>query len=197
MARWLVLGTLLLGLWGAVAPEAAQAWDASETARMRAGALIIHELPTRAGATLEAGCFVAAPITAARAVLWDHASFPAFVPDCKAVRILHHAPSRDLVEMIGGRGPLTVSYTSQRVLTADRIAWRTVKGDLKRNDGFWAFSAVPGGTLLRYHVHVETYQPVPGSVVAYLQKRSLPGMITAIKQRILARAGQDAKRASL
>lgn len=155
-------------------------------ARLKSGEPIVADVPVREGGAVKATFFVAAPLARVREVLWDHERFPEWMPDNKWVRVLSRDGNRHVIEMGGGKGPVTVSYVTERRLEPRRIAWHALSGDVKRNDGAWSFEAVPGGTVLTYEVHVVPHGPVPGPVVAYLQRQGLPGMIAAVKRRIEA-----------
>ncbi|MFN3432590.1 MAG: type II toxin-antitoxin system RatA family toxin [Candidatus Sericytochromatia bacterium] len=160
----------------------------ADMARAKAGETIVSDVPVSEGGSLRAVFFVAGPLAVAREVLWDQERFVEFVPDVKAVKVLERHPNRQIVEITGGRGPVSVSYVADRTLEARRIAWKSVRGDVKRNDGSWTLEPAPGGTLVTYQVHVVPKGPVPGYVVGYLQKQALTGLIKAIRTRIEAKS---------
>ena len=172
-----------IALLALVAP-AALATTPDELARLKGGALEAHELHVSDGGGVQATFFVAAPPAVARAVLWDTLHFPAFMPGTREAKVLALHGNRQLSEMRGGQGPFTVDLVTERRLGPDRIDWHAAGGDLPRNDGYWAFAAVPGGTLVTYWVHVTPRGPVPGAVVSFLQKQALPNMVRAVRRRI-------------
>lgn len=180
-SRWFLVCALL---FGAFAPSAVAAVPAAEMSRLKAGEFEIEEVPVSEGGAVEARLFVAAPPAVARQVMWKHEDYPQFMPRCKWVKVHERKGNVHVVEIAGGQGPVTVSYTMERRLEPDRITWKTLKGDVRRNDGFWRFEAVPGGTLLTYHIQVVPHGPVPGKVVAFLQKQALPEMLKAVRTRI-------------
>jgi ribosome-associated toxin RatA of RatAB toxin-antitoxin module len=155
---------------------------------VRAGETLVSDVAVKEGGSLKAVFFVAAPLAVAREVLWDQERFVEFVPDMKSVKVLERQGNRQVVEISGGRGPVSVTYVADRLLEPDRISWKSVRGDVKRNDGSWSLAPAAGGTVVTYQVHVVPHGPVPGYVVSYLQKQALPGLIKAIKQRIEAAA---------
>lgn len=182
--RWLAL---TMALWTALH---APAWavTGAELKRVQAGETLVSDVPVKEGGSLQAVFFVAAPLGVAREVLWDQERFVEFVPDVKAVKVLERKGNRQVVEITGGRGPVSVTYVADRLLEPQRISWKSVRGDVKRNDGSWSLEPAAGGTVVTYQVHVVPNGPVPGYVVAYLQKQALSGLIKAIKQRIEASA---------
>ena len=186
MRRW-ILTAVLTACLGA---GPAFAWSAAELGALRRGETQVRDLEVSEGGALEAIFFVAAPPAAAKAVLWDHEKFAEFMPNTRSVRVLARRGNTHVVEQVGGRGPITVTLVSERTLHADRITWRSVRGDVKRNDGEWRFTPTPGGTLLTYRVHVVPHQPVPAAVTRFLQKRALPDMVAAVRQRVRAAAAQ-------
>jgi uncharacterized membrane protein len=166
----------------------ALAWSPADLPALRRGETAVSDVEVAEGGALEAAFFVAAPVAVARAVLWDHEKFPQFMPNARTARVLARHGATHVVEQVGGQGPITVTLVSERTLHADRITWRSVRGDVKRNDGEWRFDAVPGGSVLTYRVHVVPHQPVPGAVTRFLQKRALPAMVAAVRTRIEAQA---------
>lgn len=184
--RWLALTT---ALWMALSTPA-WAVSSAELVRVKAGETLVTELPVKEGGSLEAVFFVAAPLGVAREVLWDQERFVEFVPDVKSVKVLERHGNRQVIEMSGGRGPVSVTYVADRRLEPRRISWKSVRGDVKRNDGSWDLAPAAGGTVVTYRVHVVPNGPVPGYVVSYLQKQALGGLIKAVKQRIEATAAR-------
>lgn len=166
----------------------AHAWSDAEVAALKRGETKVVDLEVAEGGAVAASFFVAAPAAVARAVLWDHERFPQFMPNARTARVLARRGATHVVEQIGGQGPITVTLVSERTLHADRIAWRSIRGDVKRNDGEWRFAPVAGGTVLTYRVHVVPHQPVPGAVTRFLQKRALPDMVQAVRRRIEAQS---------
>lgn len=164
------------------------AWTADEQARAHQGEVVIHELPVDEGARMEALFYVVAPPAIARAVLWDHASYPQFIPRAKSVKVLEQHGNEALVEQVGGEGPFTVSFVTRRHREPNRVSWTTVRGDVKRNDGSWTFTPAPGGTWIAYDVHVVPKQPVPQRITAFLQRHALPELCEAVRRRIESRA---------
>jgi ribosome-associated toxin RatA of RatAB toxin-antitoxin module len=146
----------------------------------------IQDLPAQEGAAVRAQFFVAAPLSAARTVLWQTEKFPEFMPDTRWAKVYERKENYQVVELAGGKGPITVAYVSERRLYSDRVTWHTLRGDVKVNDGEWRFAPAPGGTELTYEVHLVPKAPVPGFVVSYLQKQALPAMIQAVRRRIEA-----------
>lgn len=184
-----VRGTLaLLVALTFTAPAAVAAVPGPELARMKAGELLIEDKAVAEGGAVEARLFVAASPAVAKAVMWRHEDYPDWMPKCKWVKVHERRGNLHVVEMAGGQGPVTVAYTMERKLEPSGITWKTLKGDVKRNEGFWTFEPAAGGTVLTYHVHVVPHGPVPGKVVAFLQKQALPDMLKAVRGRIEAEA---------
>jgi ribosome-associated toxin RatA of RatAB toxin-antitoxin module len=177
-----------LGLLLTLAVVAPATPSADAVARMKAGETVVRDLAVPDGGGVVASFFVAAPAAVAREVLWETERFPEFMPGSRRVRLLEHSASRQVAEMVGGEGPISVRIVSERRLEPRGIVWRSVGGDVKRNDGAWTFEPTPGGTLVTYQVHLTPRGPVPGGVVTFLQKQALPAMIRAVRRRIEARA---------
>jgi len=159
-------------------------WTPAEQASARNGEVVVHELGVPDGAAVEALIFVAAPPAKAIDVLWDHEKFPLFMPNAKSSRVLERHGNDVVLEQVGGQGPINVTLVTRRHRAGNHIDWKLLRGDVKRNDGSWDAAAVPGGTLLTYHVHVVPKGPIPNRVTAFLQKQALPSMCKAVKARI-------------
>ncbi len=177
---------ILLALTTALGAAPALAWSEPDLAALRRGETRVVDLEVPDGGALAASFFVSAPAAVAKAVLWDHEKFPQFMPNARTARVLERRGNTHVVEQVGGQGPITVTLVSERTLHADRITWRSVRGDVKRNDGEWRLEPVAGGTVLTYRVHVVPHQPVPSAVTRFLQKRALPDMVAAVRQRVEA-----------
>lgn len=183
--RRLIAAFALLSALGA---PPALAWSDADLAALKKGETKVVDVDVAEGGAVAASFFVAAPAATAKAVLWDHEKFPQFMPNARTARVLERRGATHVVEQVGGQGPVTVTLVSERTLHADRISWRSVRGDVKRNDGEWRFEPVAGGTVLTYRVHVVPHQPVPGAVTRFLQKRALPDMVAAVRKRIEEKA---------
>jgi ribosome-associated toxin RatA of RatAB toxin-antitoxin module len=175
-----------------VAVLAGPAWaiGPADLAKVKAGETIVSDVKVDEGGAVRAEFWVAAPLAVARDVLWDQERFVEFVPDVKAVKVLERHGNRQTISITGGKGPISVTYVADRVLEPQRISWKSIRGDVKRNDGSWSLEAAGNGTVITYEVHVVPHGPVPGYVVSYLQKQALPGMIKAIRERIEATAAK-------
>lgn len=165
-------------------PALGQAWDSQAVQALVSEGVRVRDLPAQEGAAVEAWTFVAAPRVRVLAVLWDHERFPEFMPQARSVRVLRRTGATHVVEQLGGHGPLSLKLLTERVLERDRVVWRAVGGDLKRNDGAWQVYDAPGGTVLHYRVHVVPWQPVPSGVTRFLQRQALPGMLEAVRRRV-------------
>lgn len=185
--RWIFALAIALGALGSPLGAIADV-PAAELSRLKGGELLIEEVPVAEGGSVGARLFVAAPPTVARQVMWRHEDYPAWMPKCKWVKVHARKGTLHVVEIAGGQGPVTVAYTMERRLEPGRISWKTLAGDVRKNDGYWVFEPAPGGTLMTYRVHVVPHGPVPGKVVAFLQKQALPEMLKAVRQRIEAEA---------
>ena len=166
------------------APAPARAFVAADLPAMKRGETVVKDVDVAEGGALEAAFFVAAPPAVARAVLWDHEKFPQFMPNARTAKVLERRGATHVVEQTGGQGPITVTLVSERTLHADRVTWRSVRGDVRRNDGEWRIEAAGGGAVLTYRVHVVPHQPVPAAVTRFLQKRALPDMVAAVRKRV-------------
>lgn len=113
----------------------------------------------------------------------DFPSYPGFVPNQSAARVLAHEGNRWRVEF-----ELSVARRLRYVLDlvgepGRSVTWTLVEGDMmKRNDGGWRLEPLPGGrTLAHYEISVELKGFVPTSVARILIERTLPDNVGAFK----------------
>lgn len=186
-AAGLLLRVLLPIFFTLVGHEASQArceWEPQDLDALRAeGVRLIHQ-PAEEGVAIKAFVFVAASRADAVRILWDHERFPEFLPQARSVRILKKRGNIHDVEQVGGQGPFVLTLLTERHLLEDGVSWRSIGGDLKRNDGALRVQSVPRGTVLQYQVHLVTKQSVPVQIIRFLQGQALPKMLLAFKERI-------------
>lgn len=66
--------------------------------------------------------------------------------------------------------------------------WSLVSGDYRVNEGAWEltrFKGDPGRTLATYRTHIEPRMNLPDFIVAGSQKRSLPMMLTGLRDLVV------------
>jgi ribosome-associated toxin RatA of RatAB toxin-antitoxin module len=63
--------------------------------------------------------------------------------------------------------------------------WTLIKGDYKKNAGYWKLTSHDGGksTLAEYHLELELDLPVPDGLLAGAQSRTLPKLFKGLREQ--------------
>ncbi len=66
--------------------------------------------------------------------------------------------------------------------------WKLIEGDFKVNEGSWKLTSIEGGakTAVEYRILVEPNLPLPQSIAAAAQRKTLPDMIEGLRKRLAA-----------
>ncbi len=118
------------------------------------------------------------------ALIVDFESYPTFVPNQSAARVLERpAPDRYVVafELQVAR---TLHYTLELEGEPSRaLRWRLVEGDMmRRMEGGWTLEPLPeGGTRATYEIVMDLEGFVPRTVYQALVDRTLPANVRAFK----------------
>ena len=117
-------------------------------------------------------------------LLIDFESYPDFVPNQSAVRILSSASHRWRIEFelsVVRKLRYTLDLTGE---PGKSLRWELVKGDMmKANRGGWTLTPGPdGATIAHYDIDVRFAGFVPRSVSQRLVERTLPSNLNAFKR---------------
>jgi uncharacterized membrane protein len=114
-----------------------------------------------------------------------------YVPRLKSVTVLERQPGKVRVRQEIDATVTTARYTAWFTLdeAATTIAWvldpSAADNTVKEVTGDYRMAALtPARTLLVYRAYVDTGLHVPSSIAGYLQKRSIPDLMRAIKKRV-------------
>ena len=123
-------------------------------------------------------------------VIVDFASYPGFVPNQSATRVISSDGDRWRVEFelsVVKKLHYTLDLTGVRART---VEWTLVEGDMmKANTGRWLLEPLPDGrTRATYEISVELRGFVPRSVSNALIEKTLPANLEAFKREAERRA---------
>lgn len=67
--------------------------------------------------------------------------------------------------------------------------WTLIKGDYRKNAGYWKLTSIDGGksTLAEYHLELELDLPVPDGLLAGAQSRTLPKVFKNLREATKAK----------
>lgn len=116
---------------------------------------------------------------------------PEYIPRLKSTVVLEQTEHRVRVLQLADAVITTARTTLWFELdeAARRISWKldhTVTDNTPADvEGDYRMAELgPSRTLLVYRAHIDTGRRVPGFIQAHMQKRAVPELLTAIKQRV-------------
>lgn len=120
-------------------------------------------------------------------VLCDVKDFPKFMPSLEKVEVLQRNRNSHIVRMFVKKAFVKFDYTLRRVCDREKMEVRWVGADEKfeKIDGYWRLEPVDEGrTKVIYYTYLKPSFFIPQVIIDYLQKRSLPDMLNALKRWI-------------
>src|SRR5688572_1224709 len=126
-------------------------------------------------------------------VVTDYACYPRIFPEFTGSRVLRTEGVLKRVEF-RARVMIEVRYVLDIVHDEGKLStrWTYVEGEVvSDSEGGWSFSAVPGGTLVKYRAGIAVKAPLPKFVVNKVSNAlvgtSIPNMFRALERETLAR----------
>jgi hypothetical protein len=114
-----------------------------------------------------------------------------YVPRLKKVQVLEETPGKARIKQEIDASVTTARYTAWYTLDeqARTISWTLDKSasdnTVSEVDGDYRMAELaPGRTLLVYRAYVDSGLHVPQAIQSYMQKRSIPDLMKALKKRI-------------
>jgi hypothetical protein len=165
-----------------------------------AGEIVAGEAPSASegdgvGRSVSAAGLVGAAPAQVWSVLTDWPSYPSFMPNVADTRVRRLEARRAWLSQ-----HLRVFWSDVRYGTVweldpegGRLRFALdpdVAHDIAAAEGAWRLAALPqdGRTLLRYEARIDTGLAVPAFVQAALTRRSLPGLVRAVRDEVARRS---------
>lgn len=133
------------------------------------------------------------------ALVADIEQYPAFLPWCRAARILSRSEGEFLGELVISFHHLTESYTSRVVLNppeqgAGRIDVTMVKGPFEHLTNQWVFTPAQGGTQIDFALDFKFRSRILEKLIGGLFAKATARMVAAFTERagVLYGPGQGA-----
>jgi coenzyme Q-binding protein COQ10 len=120
------------------------------------------------------------------ALVADVASYPQFLPWCKAARVLNHTDKAMTAELVIAFHHLHESYTSQITLTPDTsIEVIQTKGPFERLNTHWRFTPDENGTgcTLSFAIDFKFRSKILDALIGTLFHKATQKMTAAFVQR--------------
>ena len=119
------------------------------------------------------------------AIVADVASYPDFVPLCRAAEMRPAGEGEMVASLRMARGPVRFWLTTRNRETApSRIDMRLVDGPFRRLSGRWSFEAAPrGGTVATLEMEFEVTGRVLARAAASILQEVAGSMVAAFARR--------------
>lgn len=143
-----------------------------------------------------AAVWIPAPVESIWEVMLDCAGAPDFVPGLKSCQIIEEGTKTDIRRHRIDLGFLLpdVDYVFQASYRPYReIHFKRISGGLKEMEGLWELQDDPDtdGTLVLYSVFIDPGFLVPQWMVRGMTRKNLPGLLEALRERVLSQAYQS------
>lgn len=198
MVRALATLALLLA-GGAASPEL----PAGERERLDRGEILFSQLDGRqaSGIAVRAQAVVEASPDAVWRVLRECGEYDEFLPSTRFSELRHREANVAICyTVIDMPFPLDDLVSETRVVERSlpdggfERRWSLLRGSYSRNDGAWSvqpWQGAPDRALVDYHVDFELDTLVPQFLLRSAQRRTLPAVFEALRQRVRERAASQ------
>lgn len=159
------------------------------------GAVIVRAAPDarETRGWIHAAVWIDADPAAVWSVMTDCSAAPVFVPGLKRCEVLERAAdgSWEVIEHEVKYNAILprMHYVFRAAYRPpERIDFKHLRGDFKRNEGGWELARLAGseGTLVKYSVFVDPPFYVPRWLMHMSLKDSLPELMVALRERVLS-----------
>lgn len=130
-------------------------------------------------------------------VLVDVVKFPLFMPSLDKTEIIEEKENIQIVRFYVKKAFISISYTLKRELHRDRmeITWVNFDDTFKLIRGYWRLEPLDEKrTSVIYYTYLVPGFMIPQVIVDYLEERSLPDMLRALKNWIEKGIGKKEKK---
>ncbi|HCD35909.1 MAG TPA: cyclase [Chlorobium sp.] len=181
-----------------VFPESAPATTSAERSSLADGETVVSTSDLDDGITSVRGMIrVDAPAASIWRALTDYDNQKNFVPKVRESGLISENGTEQEMFSVGRTGVLFFkkTVTIQLLLKGDypkRLSFRQTKGDFKLYRGEWTITRLEGvpGRVLTFRAHIKPDFFAPDFFVRAVQKKDLPGILLAMKERAEGMAGE-------
>lgn len=118
------------------------------------------------------------------ALVADVEKYPAFLPWCRAARILENSESEFLAELVISFAHLSESYISRVKLSPNReISVNMVHGPFEYLHNEWLFTATDNGTMIDFEIDFKFRSRILEKLIGPLFQKANAKMVAAFKKR--------------
>jgi ribosome-associated toxin RatA of RatAB toxin-antitoxin module len=119
-------------------------------------------------------------------VLKDASKFHLFMPSLEKVEIIEEKEKVQIVRFYVKKAFVSISYALKREIDRENfeIKWINYDDTFQLIRGFWRLKPFDGKTMVIYYTYLKPGFMIPQVIVDYLEEKSIPDMLTAVKNRI-------------
>ena len=173
-----------------------EAYTDDDWSRLRSGRVLSSERPlTEKGPhRIEASTLIPDSSDRVWSVLTDFARWPEFMPNIRQTRVVHSSGRHLWVRQRFGVLFMDLEHTTIYELspTQGRLSWTLdldSEHDIALSHGRWQLLRLEGGrqTLVHYIADMDAGRPLPELIDTLLRRRSLQGMLRALRREVSER----------
>lgn len=137
---------------------------------------------------VDANIVIQASSQAVWEVLTDYDNLETFIPKLEESTLLEESGNKKIIQQTGRSSFLFIKKSARAVLKIDeeylqRIKFSQIEGDFKIYRGEWTLRNEGSSTVLSYRAEIRPDFFAPGFITRRVQKRDLPLILKAIKNR--------------
>jgi ribosome-associated toxin RatA of RatAB toxin-antitoxin module len=133
-----------------------------------------------------AAILINSPIEKVFDVLTDVSKFHLFMPSVEKVEIIEEKDNIQIVKFYVKRAFISFSYALKREIDRKNfeIKWINYDDTFQLIRGFWKLKPCGEKTMALYYTYLKPGFIIPQVIVDYLEEKSLPDMLIAVKNRV-------------
>ncbi len=133
-----------------------------------------------------AGILINSPIEKVFDVLKDASKFRLFMPSVDKVEVIEEKENYQIVRFYVKKAFVSISHALKREFDRENweIRWINYDDTFQLIRGFWRLKPFDGKTIAIYYIYLKPGFMIPQIIVDYLEEKSLPDMLIAVKNRI-------------
>ena len=133
-----------------------------------------------------AAILIDSPVERVFEVLTDVSKFHLFMPSVERVEIIEEREHLQIVKFHVKKAFISFSYALKREIDRENfeIKWINYDDTFQLIRGFWRLKPFGEKTMALYYTYLKPGFIIPQVIVDYLEEKSLPDMLIAVKNRI-------------
>jgi ribosome-associated toxin RatA of RatAB toxin-antitoxin module len=191
-------GVMLAGISASAGPSLPSGFSEEELGRMTRGEVVISvdRLPGSQKGMIDAAIIINAPAELIWDLMTDCVHAPEFIPGLISCKVLENHGETEIIEHQVKFSWLVprLTYVFQAGYEKyRRIDFKRISGGLKELEGSWVLEQIGDGrqTIVLYSVYLDPGFFLPQWLIRMFLQRDLPGLLLALRNRVLESAPKD------